>query len=67
METALSLMVFASFALVAGAIYLWRKKGWGQQVMLMLILALVMVVNIAIWTLPDSEGAAPLDHLAERR
>jgi multisubunit Na+/H+ antiporter MnhC subunit len=60
MELALSLMVLAAIALVIGAILLWRKGGARKQIGLMLLLALIMAVNVAIWTLPDGSGEAPL-------
>ena len=64
MDTVLSVVVLAAFSLVAGAIYLWRK-GVRKQAGLMLVLAVVMIVNVLIWTLPDSGGTAPLDRAAE--
>ena len=67
LDTALSLLVLAAIALVGGATFLWRRNGFNRQVQLMLILAVVMVANVAIWTLPDSGGEAPLDRLDERR
>lgn len=60
MALVLSLLVLAIIALVAGAFALWRRGGSLKQVMLMLVLAVIMVVNIAIWTLPDATGNAPL-------
>lgn len=60
MELALSLMVLAAIALVIGAILLWRKGGSNKQIGLMLLLAVIMAVNVAIWTLPDSSGKPPL-------
>lgn len=65
MDTVLSILVLASIALVAGAAYLWIKRGERKRAGLMLVLALVMIVNVAIWTLPDSEGAAPLDRVEQ--
>jgi len=59
-DTALSLMMLAAAALVAGAIYLWVKRGERKRPLLMLVLAAVMGLNIAIWTLPDGTGQAPL-------
>ena len=56
METALSLLVLTAIALVGGAIYLWRGRGLVRQAILMLVLAAVMAVNVAIWTVPDNEG-----------
>ena len=56
METALSLMVLTAVALTAGAAYLWRSRGLKRQAVLMLVLAAVMAVNVAIWTLPNERG-----------
>jgi multisubunit Na+/H+ antiporter MnhC subunit len=60
MELALSLMVLAAIALVIGAFVLWRKRGAKKQIGLMLLMALIMAVNVAIWTLPGGSGKAPL-------
>jgi drug/metabolite transporter superfamily protein YnfA len=65
MDLVLSVVVLAAIALVAGAIWLWRRQGATKQVWLMLLLAVVMIVNVLIWTLPDSGGTAPLDRAAE--
>ena len=56
MATALSLLVLTIIALVGGAWFLWRRGGARKQVVLMLVLAVVMAINIGIWTLPDSGG-----------
>jgi hypothetical protein len=61
MEIALSLMVLAAIALVIGAIVLWRKGGSRKQIGLMVLLAVIMAVNVGIWTLPDDSGKAPLN------
>ena len=61
MEIAFSLMVLAAIALVIGAVVLWRTGGSRKQIGLMLVLAVIMAVNIGIWTLPDSGGKAPLN------
>jgi hypothetical protein len=63
MDTVLSVVALTAFALVAGAIYLWRR-GARKQAGLMLVLAVVMIVNVMIWTLPDASGTAPLDRAA---
>jgi hypothetical protein len=55
-ETALSLMVLAAVALFAGAIYLWRARGLRKQALLMAVLAAVMAINVAIWTVPNDNG-----------
>lgn len=63
MDTILSVVALAALSLVAGAIYLWRK-GVRKQAGLMLVLAVVMIVNVLIWTLPDAGGTVPLDRAA---
>lgn len=60
MALVLSVLVLAMIALVVGAFALWRRGGSARQIGLMLLLAVVMAVNIAIWTLPDASGNAPL-------
>lgn len=59
-DTIMSIIVLAAIALVAGAFVLWRK-GLGKQAMLMLILAMVMVVNVAIWMIPTESGETPAE------
>ncbi|GLK45302.1 MULTISPECIES: hypothetical protein [Novosphingobium] len=56
MDIALSLLVLTVVALVLGAIALLRRGGYRKQAALMLVLAGVMIVNIAIWTLPGRDG-----------
>ena len=60
MDTVLSIIVLAAMALLAGAWFLWRRGGSKKQVFLMILLALIMVANVAIWTIPDASGEAPL-------
>lgn len=64
-QTALSLVVLTIFALIAGAIYLMRRGGKRRQAMLMLVLAGVMAINVAIWTMPGGDGKAPVHRQAE--
>jgi len=64
MDTVLSVVTLTALALVAGAIYLWRRGG-RKQAGLMLVLAVVMIVNVLIWTVPSSGGTAPIDRVAE--
>ncbi len=66
LDLVLSLTVLAAFALLAGAWLLWRRTGNRQQPLLMVLLALVALVNVAIWTVPDKAGDAPLDKIGER-
>ena len=58
LDFALSLMALSVLALAGGAIFLLRRGGTKKQALLMLVLAAIMAVNIGIWTLPDSKGAA---------
>jgi hypothetical protein len=51
--------------LLLGAFFLWRKGGPLKQVLMMVFLAVIAAVNVAIWTVPNDEGAAPLDKLEE--
>jgi uncharacterized membrane protein YfcA len=57
LDAALSLMVIAITALIGGAYLQWRR-GNRKQAGLMLVLAAVFTVNLAIWTVPDQQGAS---------
>lgn len=61
MATVLSLLVLTMFALIAGAVFLWRRGGSRRQAVLMLALAAVIASNIAILTVPVSHGGTLLD------
>jgi hypothetical protein len=63
MDIVLAIVMLAAFALVGGAIYFWRRTGAVKQPVLMVVLALVMVINVLIWTLPDASGVAPVDQV----
>jgi hypothetical protein len=65
MAAALSLLVLTVLTLVLGAVWLWRRGGSRKQVALMLVLAAVLAVNIAIWTLPGKGGTALVDQAAK--
>jgi hypothetical protein len=52
LATMLSLLMLSAFALLAGAAYLWRKRGERRRPLLMLVLAAIMLGNVAIWTVP---------------
>jgi hypothetical protein len=54
-DAALSLAMLTALALVAGAVFLWRK-GERQRPSLMVILAAVMITNVVIWSLPTRTG-----------
>ena len=65
MDLILSLVMLAAFALIAGAAFLWFKARARKQAGLMALLALVMLINVAIWTIPDATGDAPIDQVQE--
>ena len=54
LATLLSIAVIAIFALVAGGAWLLIKRKERKQGLLMLVAAVVLAVNVAIWTLPPS-------------
>ena len=56
MATVLSLLMLLLIALLLGAGWLWWRNGLTKQVGLMLLLAVVVAANIAIWTVPDESG-----------
>ena len=59
LATSLSLMMLAAIALIGGALVLWRR-GERKRPALMALLVVVLLVNVAIWTVPDASGEAPL-------
>ena len=63
LNTILSIMMPLVIALLAGAFVLWRRGGASRQAVLMVVLAVVIVINIGIWTLPTADGNAPLTQL----
>jgi hypothetical protein len=52
----LSIGMLGGFALLWGAWALWRRHGLGQKLWLMVAAAVVVFANVAIWTVPDSDG-----------
>lgn len=63
MDLILSLVMLTAVALIAGAVFQWRRGG-RRQAGLMLVLAAVMIANVLIWTVPDSSGTAPIERAA---
>ncbi len=61
MTFVVSVMMLAAVALVIGAIALARKGAPRKQVWLMLLLAVIVVVNVAILTVPGKSGGAPIN------
>lgn len=57
----LSLVMLTAVALMAGAVVYWRRTGAVKQPLLMVLLAVIAVINVLIWTIPTSDGLAPLE------
>lgn len=55
-----SLVILAALALAGGAVVLLRK-GQRKQAFLMVLLAVVMVANVAIWLVPTQSGESLAD------
>lgn len=55
-DAAMSIMVLAIIVLLAGAAYLWRRGLYKRRALLMVLLAAVIAVNVALWTVPVSTG-----------
>lgn len=64
MNLVLSVLMLAAGALLIGAVVLWRR-GVRKQAGLMVLLAVIAVINVMIWTLPDAGGEAPVDRLRQ--
>ena len=52
----LSAATIVSFLLMLGAWKFWRRGGVDQKVILMVIAALVILGNVAIWSIPNDQG-----------
>ena len=59
LDLVLSILVLGAIALLLGAIALWRR-GARQKAVLMFVLVLVAAGNVALLTVPDASGSAPL-------
>lgn len=62
-DIVLSIVMFAAFALLAGAFVLWRRTGAVKQPALMVLLAAIAVMNVLIWTIPSTNGEAPITQI----
>jgi hypothetical protein len=65
MDAILSVLVLTAIALIAAAIWQWRRVGASRQVWLMLAAAAVMIGNVLILAVPDKDGTAPTDRTVE--
>jgi len=51
-ELALSLAMIAAIALIGGGLWLIVRKSDRKRGALMLVAALVLIINVVIWTMP---------------
>ncbi len=52
----LSILMLGGIALLIGAFAMWRRQHDRKKALLMLIAALVMFFNVAIWLIPTPQG-----------
>jgi drug/metabolite transporter superfamily protein YnfA len=64
-DAVLSILVLAAFGLFAGAWFVWHKTRETRRAMLMVLLGIIALVNVAIWTVPDAGGDAPIDAIGD--
>tara|TARA_A100001391_G_scaffold7621_4_gene4868 strand:- start:7488 stop:7691 length:204 start_codon:yes stop_codon:yes gene_type:complete len=62
-DVIVSVVMLAAAFLIGGGVTLLRR-GEKPRGLLMLILAFVMVANVAIWVVPDDDGDVPLRDVA---
>ena len=65
LDAVLSITVLAAILLVIGAFFMWRRTGNVKNALLMIVLAIVALMNVAIWTVPDAGGNAPLEKVEQ--
>ncbi len=49
-NTALALAMLAAFLLILGGYFAWKRKGDRKRSILMMVAAIVLIANVAIWT-----------------
>ncbi len=57
----LSLVMLTALALIAGAVFMYRRTGELKQPALMVVLAAIALINVLIWTIPTGDGTAPIE------
>lgn len=62
-DTVLAIVMLAALALLGGAFVLWRKTGEAKNPALMVLLAVIAVLNVLIWTIPSTNGTAPIEQI----
>lgn len=67
MNVVLSIVMLAAIALVVGAFFMWKRTGDTKKAILMVFLAGIAALNVAIWTVPDASGDAPIDKIADNK
>lgn len=65
MNVILSIVMLAAVALIAGAVVMWRRGAPPKQPLLMILLAIIAIANVAIWTVPDASGDAPITQIED--
>ena len=65
MDIILAIVRLVALLLIVGAYVAWRRTGEVKQPALMVLLAIVAIINVLIWTLPDASGIAPVDRTEE--
>lgn len=65
MDLIMSVLMLASLALFVGGLYLVVKRDQRKQGGLMMLAAVIMVVNIALWMIPMENSGSPIDQLSE--
>jgi len=65
MNIVLSIVMLAAVALTVGAFVMWRRGAPPKQPLLMVFLAIIAIANVAIWTVPDTSGEAPIDRIED--
>jgi len=60
MDTVLSVLVLTTFALVGGAIFLWRR-GERKRPAMMLGMAFLIAADLAVWLTPVSGGPSMIE------
>ena len=61
LDTALSLVMLGAFALILGAIVLWRRGAPKLRVILALVLAVIAIANVLVMTVPYESGESPVE------
>jgi drug/metabolite transporter superfamily protein YnfA len=59
-DIVLSIVMLAALALMAGAVVLWRRTRQVKNPALMVLLAVIAVLNVLIWTVPNAGGETPI-------